>query len=152
MASAATSAAERVNKIPDDLRTILEKADQLELLSLSPDHNQRKPKGGFHSWKILGRTTVKDAETRKKLVASFKKGVEENKGKFAKCFNPRHGIRVTHDGKTADFIICFECSQVWVFVGDKREKDILITRSPESAFDRVLKEANVPLAKSLFKK
>jgi hypothetical protein len=144
--SASVSAAENDNRIPDDLRATLEKADQFELLSLSPDRPQEKPKDAFHGWKILGKTTVKDAETRKKLIAAFKKGVEDNKGTAAACFNPRHGIRVTQDGKTADFVICFECFRVQVFVGDKSEKGFLITDSPTGAFDGVLKEAKVPLA------
>jgi hypothetical protein len=36
--------------------------------------------------------------------------------------------------------------QVKVIVGDKQWKDFLITKSPESTFDAVLKEAKVPLA------
>lgn len=145
MAGVSASAADQDNKIPDELRALLEKAEQFELLSLSPDRPREKPKDAFHGWKVLGKTTVKDAEARNKLVAAFKKGVTDNKGIVAACFNPRHGIRVTHDGKTADFVICFECFQVQVFVGDKREKGFLITDSPAAAFDGVLKEAKVPL-------
>src|SRR5262249_3205646 len=117
-----------------------------ELLSLSPGRPQQKPKDTFHGWELLGKTTVNDAETRTKLVAAFKKGVDENKGVVAACFNPRHGIRVTHDGRTVDFVICFECFSVQVFAGDKQTKGFLITDSPASAFDSVLKEAKVPLA------
>jgi hypothetical protein len=152
MVSAFVSAADKDNKIPDELQAILEKAEQFELLSLSPDRPQEKPRDAFHDWKILGKTTVKDAEARQKLVAAFKKGVEDNKGIAAACFNPRHGIRVTHDGKTSDFVICFECYQVQVFVGDKQEKGFLITDSPTSAFDGILKEANIPLAEKPKKK
>jgi hypothetical protein len=142
LASASVSA----DTIPDELQTILEKGEQFELLSLSPGYRQVKPEDAFHGWKVLGKTTVKDTEARKKLVAAFKKGVEENKGIVAACFNPRHGIRVTQDGKTTDFVVCFECAQVQVFAGDKQEKGLLITNSPPSVFDSVLKEANVPLA------
>ena len=100
------------NKIPDDLQTMLEKAEQFELLSISPYPPKEKPADAFHGWEVLGKTTVKDAEVRKKLVAAFKKGVEANAGITADCFSPRHGIRVTRDGKTADFVICFECRRL----------------------------------------
>jgi hypothetical protein len=130
----------------DEGRALLEEAEQFELLSISPNRPKDKPKDAFHGWQVLGKTTVKDAETRKKLVAAFKKGVEENHGTMALCFSPRHGIRVTQNGKTADFVICFQCYQVKVIVGDKQWKDFLITKSPESTFDAVLKEAKVPLA------
>src|SRR5215470_6841582 len=111
MASGSASA----DKIPAKLLALLEKGEQFELLSLSPDRPKEKPKDAFHGWEVLGRTTVKNAEARKTLVAAFNKGVEDNKGIVAACFNPRHGIRVTHDGKTADFVICFECYQVQAF-------------------------------------
>jgi hypothetical protein len=151
-ARAAVLGGEKDNKIPDDLRVILEKAEQFELLSLSPEQLREKPKNTFHDWKVLGKTTVKDAEVRKKLVTAFKKGVAENKGEAARCFNPRHGIRVTHDEKTVDFVICFECFQVQVFAGEKQVKGFLITDSPAATFDQVLKEAKVPLAEKPKKK
>ncbi len=146
MISTLVRAADKENKIPDELQTILEKADKFELLSLSPEHVQEKPKDGFHGWRVLGKTAVTEADARKNLVAAFKKGVADNKGIAAACFNPRHGIRATHDGKSVDFVICFECYQVQTYVGDKREKGFLIADSPASTFDAVLKEAKVPLA------
>jgi hypothetical protein len=144
--AAGARADKKENKIPDDLRSMLEKADQFELLSLDPRPQQEKPKDDFHGWKVLGKTTVKDADVRQKLVAALKKGVAENTGIVAACFNPRHGIRVTVDGKTADFVICFECYQVQVFVGDKKGDGFLTTNSPQPTFDGVLRDAKVPLA------
>ena len=136
--------AEEKNTIPDDVRAVLESADQFELLSLNPDPRE-KPKDGFHGWKVLGRTTVKDADTRKKLVDALQKGVAENDGTVAACFNPRHGIRVTQGGKTADIVICFECFQASAYLGDKATKSFLVTASPQATFDGVLKDAKVPL-------
>ncbi|HKA06571.1 MAG TPA: hypothetical protein VKD71_04890 [Gemmataceae bacterium] len=145
VALAAGSHANAENKISDDLKTILEKADKFELLSLNPEYLKEKPADGFHGWGVLGRTTVKDADVQKTLLAALEKGVEENKGEVARCFNPRHGIRVTHGDKTADFVICFECYQVKAFVGEEGKKDFLVTRSPQPAFDKVLTDAKVPL-------
>jgi hypothetical protein len=145
-ACAAVPAGEKDKKIPDDLRVILEKAEQFELLSLSPEPLREKPKDAFHDWKVLGKTTVKDAEVRKKLVTAFEQAVADNMGDAAAGFNPRHGIRVTHDEKTVDFVICFECLHVQVFVGDKQVKGFLITDSPAATFDEVLQEAKVQLA------
>ena len=143
--AAPAGAEEKENKIPDNVRTILEKAEKFEVLSLSPERLKEKPKDDFHGWRVIGRTTVAAAD-REKLVAAFKKGVADNDGTVAACFNPRHGIRVTHDGKTADFVICFECLQVHAYLGDKDEKGFLVTQSPQAAFDTVLKTAKVPLA------
>ena len=71
---------------------------------------------------------------------------EESEGDAAACFNPRHGLRVTRNGKTIDFVICFECFQVKVFGGDKDEGGFRITDTPQPSFDKVLRDAKVPLA------
>jgi hypothetical protein len=140
------------NKIPDQAREILEKASQFELLSIGHGPSPKKPTEDFHGWPVIGKTTVKDPDARNRLVAALDKGVEENKGDSMKCFNPRHGIRVTHDGKTADFVICFECFQVMVYVAGEKEQRFLITDSPASVFNQTLQHANVPLAREPGKK
>jgi hypothetical protein len=133
------------NQIPPKALAILEKADKLELFSLKPEKGQ-KPKNGFRGRKVLGKTLVKKARDRKALVAALKKGVKDSDGSVAGCFNPRHGIRVTHKGKTAEFVICFECLSMMIYVDGKQVKGCLTTGSPEATFDKVLAAAKVPLA------
>jgi hypothetical protein len=134
------------DKIPEPARTALQEAEQFELLSLDPRRRQEKPTSHFHGWKVLGKTLIADGPTRKKLLLALNKGVKENEGMVAACFNPRHGIRVTHQGKTIDFVICFECFQVDMYVAEKKEKGFLTTGSPQPAFDEALRAANIPLA------
>jgi hypothetical protein len=95
---------------------------------------------------VLGKTMVK-ADTRKQLVETFLKGME---GKIdpAKCFDPRHGIRATHGGKTVELVICFHCSQFILYVGSAEKGPLLlVNKSPEASFDKVLKDADIPKAK-----
>lgn len=133
--------------LPAELEAMLEKGERFELLSIRPARIE-KTDGAFHfhGWEVLGRTWVKDPALRKKLVAAFRTGVEENPGIGAACFRPRHGIRVVERGKTTDFIICFECYQVQVYADDRPQKSVLVTRSPEAMFNEALREARLPLA------
>jgi hypothetical protein len=117
------------------------------LYSLDPDPGKNPAENGFHGWKVLGKTAVKDADVRQKLVAALEKAAADNDGMAAGCFNPRHGIRVTHGDKTLDFVICFQCFQVEVYAGDQRAKGFLITDAPKTVFNKVLEEAKVPLPK-----
>jgi hypothetical protein len=126
------------------VKEILEKADTFELYSLDP--GPRKVAGGFHGWKVLGKTPVKDAAARKRILAAVYKGLADSDGTVANCFNPRHGIRATHKGKTVDLVICFECLQVQFHAG-KEQATELTTASPQPTLDKVLKDAGVPLAK-----
>lgn len=134
--------------LPDTVEAALATGTDFELFSLSPDdQTNRDESDGFHGWEVLGSTPILDQSTRAKLLTAFRAGVEENDGSVAGCFDPRHGIRVKHNDKTFDFVICFTCYSVACYLDGERQKAILITDSPRGVFDGVLKAAKVPLPK-----
>lgn len=136
------------NRIPAVAEQAMKNSTDFEVLSLEPDPRVGKADGhDFHGWTVLGKTTIEDSNTRAKLISRFKAGVAENNGTVAACFNPRHGIKVTHHDKTHEFVICFECYQVKWFIDGQNAEGFLITQSPQPMFDEILSQANVPLAK-----
>lgn len=134
------------NFIPPSEANALEIADSLELLSLEPSEFSLEDPGHFHGWKELGRVSI-DGETKQRVVAALSRGVAENRGTVASCFNPRHGIRVKSEDRFVDFVICFHCMSAESYIDDKPEKGFLVTRSPQPVFDEVLQRAAIPLAK-----
>jgi hypothetical protein len=128
------------NKLPDAVRTALEKAGELEVYSLNGETNE---KDGWHGSKVLGKTTLKK-ENATKLASTIAKGVSEG-DRGARCFIPRHGVRATYDGKTYDLVICFECGWVYVYT-DKSDKPkvLMISNSPSGALNKILTDAKVP--------
>ena len=144
----AVHGADGKNALPDPARTVLEKAQRIEVLSLGV--SRERSKHDYHGRTVLGRTTVRDADTRRRVMAALNKGIEEYDGTAAEGFKPRHGIRARYDGKTVDLVICFECLSMQVFTrhekGNVLTKDsVLTTASPAAIFDEVLKDATVPL-------
>lgn len=135
------------NEIPPAALKILQNADSFELLSLDPSRELRPADGGFHGWKVLGSTTIKEAATRTKLLDALAKGVAENEGEVAGCFNPRHGIRAKKGQEIVELVICFECLSAQVYVDGKAGKGFLLTSSPQPTFNSVLKQAGVALPK-----
>jgi hypothetical protein len=131
------------NKLPDAVRTALEKAGELEVYSLN---GETKDEDGWHGSKVLGKTTVKK-EAATKLAGALAKGVTEGE-RGARCFIPRHGVRATYNGKTYDLVICFECGWVYVYT-DKSDKPLvlMISTSPNNALNKILTDAKVPLTK-----
>ena len=115
----------------------LAKAETFELLSLSPEELEKPPEGAFHRWRVLGRTSVKDVDVRKRLVTAVEKGVAEATGP-AKCFDPRHGVRVTRGGTTTDLAICFHCRQLVRLPRRNSRRAGLRLPAPESVLDKVL--------------
>jgi hypothetical protein len=130
----------------EQAKSILENATELELHSLEPSTEGKvaKEKKTFHGWEVLGKTTVKDAKTRKEMLHAL-----QEKGNVAKCFDPRHGIRAKHGDRSVDLVICFHCGQIYVFLDGKGDRVATLTVSDRSqpVLDRVLKAAKVPLAK-----
>ena len=138
-------AANQSNRLTADVEAMLDKADQIELISLSPEHLQEAPKDAFYRWRVLGRTMIK-GEDKVAALKALRSGIAANEGMVAGCFNPRHGIRVTHDGKTTDLVICFECMSIQVFQGEKQLANVLTTADAKPLFDKLLAAAKVPLA------
>ena len=135
------------NRPSDVVREVLDKAEQLKLLSLDPNARGGGP-GYFNGYKVLGSTLVKDKETRKKLLTAFYKGVADSEGVVAACFTPRHGIRATSGGKTVDLVICFQCFSLQIFGPGKEKGGLLIVESPRDTFNKILTDAKVPLPKN----
>jgi RNA polymerase sigma factor (sigma-70 family) len=136
---------QKKNKIPDEARSILEKAEKLEILSIHPRPPRDQTKPTIQGWEVLGSTTVKDVKEREKIVAAFKKAVADIRGDGTDYWRPQHALRARHDGKTAEFIICFRGNQVVVHVEGKEKQDFLIADSAEGLFNKVLADAKVPL-------
>ena len=136
-------------KMPAEAKLALQSAEKIEFYSLNPIEPDESTEGEkFNGWLVLGETIIEAEETRNTLVDSLRKGVNASDGSVAGCFNPRHGIRVTHNDKVHDFVICFECLQVQWIIDSERQPGFLTTDSPARAFNKILKDADVPLPSS----
>src|SRR5437016_2451710 len=123
-------------KIPDDAKTVLEKGDTFELVSLEPKLQKEKPKDSLHGWKILGKTAIKDKEVRQQILAALDKGITESKGDVARCFLPRHAVRGVHEGKTVELLICYECHRIHSFVNGEEKLLLPTAGSSEKLLDK----------------
>jgi hypothetical protein len=132
--------------IPPETRDVLDQADEWELYSLFPDEREKSLPARFQGWPVLGKTTVRDAETRRRLRQALAEGTKRYQQWFpaAACFVPRHGIHASHGGKSVDLVICFQCGHVQ----GNGANGFRTTAAPQPAFDAVLADAGVPLAPS----
>lgn len=144
-ATAPLAAPPAENKLPDELVKLLYKS-KIELYSLLPERIMEKGKeeSGFYGWKVLGKTTLSDAD-RKAVLDAVIKGIADSDGTAAKCFDPRHGLGITYENKTAGFTICFECYQL-IGHGTGTSGPLTTTRAPQVLLDKILTAAQVPLA------
>jgi hypothetical protein len=136
-----------LDQLPVEARTILLNTDELELYSLEPVEQGPGGEQSLHGWKVLGKTTLKNPKRTEELLAALNEGLGHNDG--AKCFDPRHAIRASWEGKTVELVICFECFWVYVYLNGsaKETAQVEISRAPESTFNKFLTDAGLPLAK-----
>jgi hypothetical protein len=136
--------------LPKEARTILKKAPTVVLYSLDPAAEEQKGEQAqrHFGWKVLGKTTLKRSdEAGLDLLRALDRAI--GKGRGAKCFDPRHAIHAEYDGKKLDLVICFACNWVYVYLDQKDDEppQVLIDASAEPVFDRILRDAKIPLAK-----
>jgi hypothetical protein len=132
--------------IPSEIREVFDEADEWEVYSLFPVREEESLPERFQGWPVLGKTTVRDAPTLRRLREALARGTQRYHQWVPgpMCFFPRHGIHATHGGKSVDLAICFECSYVY-------QNDVEVfrtTAAPQPVFDAVLTEAGIPLAPS----
>jgi len=137
------------NAVPAEVLAILREGEPLEFVSLLHDDSYEFQEGDekLIRWRVLGRTTIDDADRRQRLIAALERGVAENDDGPANCFWPRHAFSTTHDGHRYDILVCFKCFQVEVYREGKKQSaySFLIGRSPQPLFDQILTDAGVPL-------
>ena len=145
------------NNLPDEAVAALKTGTKFLLFSLEPEIDRDilapkpKPEESHHGFKILGSTELVDATSRSSAVAAITDAVRDFNGVLAKCFEPRHSVRVIADnGTTYDFVACFQCHQIYVYRGKERIDTAGMTGS-QKRLDDLLVKAKVPLAKGYSK-
>ncbi len=133
-----------MHTIPGVAKAVLENSKRFKLLSLDPIQLPKKPTNGFHGWEVRGKLSIAPPDL-KRIIDAFEQAVADEGAEPAWCFNPRQIIRVTSGGKSAHFVICFECNHVRVYVDEEAEKTILISNAPADLFNKVLREDRIKL-------
>ncbi len=145
---------------PVDPWNIFANASKLEVISLDPTKNRsdednapifreakkEETEKGFHGWHELGRTVIDDAKSRDRIKSSISAWITVVQyGEGALCFEPRHAIRVVHEGVTVDLVICFHCNnfQMFVTLDQSTQKE---AEKTEALLDGVLKSAKIEIA------
>lgn len=129
----------------------LRSSEQLALYSIDgtgkPLTDETKAAETFGGYPVLGKVEIKTGDARKQLIAALKDAIEKGKGlPLPKCFWPRQALRAIEDGKTIDYVICFECSQFTVIIDGKRSPTRPLDPSVQPTFDKPLNDAGIPLA------
>jgi hypothetical protein len=136
------------NKLPPEAEQALRAPGKVTLYSLEPDirptPREKALHQVFYSEKLLGQTEL-DGKQSATAIAELKSAIPRWKGLIFMCFSPRHALRVTAQGHTYDFLICYACQTLEIY----RDGHYLITRhvagSPK-VLNQLLRDAKILLA------
>ena len=127
-----------------------DRAERIVLYSLDPrgPHDTRPPVTGepLHGHLVLGSVEITDPDRRRELIEALRDGISQGDGQYA-CFWPRHVLRIERDGRTFDYVICFQCRNYERHVsGDPRSSGTRsISEHVQPVFNKVLEDADVPI-------
>ncbi len=138
------------SKQPTDFHTssydIFKHGEKVVLYSIDPKQtNTSNVKDSFNNYPVLSKVEVVDPNLQSELKSALIEGMNQN-AIAAKCFNPRHGLRVSWGLKTIDVVICFECSSLEVY-STKRVSVVSVSNYAEPLFDRILRSARNTVVK-----
>jgi hypothetical protein len=138
--------------LPKDESTILSATNdpsrKIVLYSLDPSKGESNDDTQgvlFHGWPVLGKIEL-DADQQRGVMDSVQAAIQTPGVVSKKCFDPRHGLQVTSEGHTIDYVICFACSNIEIYKDDKRFKYSTISPEPSVLLNQILTQNAVPLS------
>jgi hypothetical protein len=131
---------------PNNSAEIFNTGKSLMLFSLKPGE-QLEGTENFHGFSVLGKTEIRDENFQKLVKRAFLESLSIGASERAKCFHPRHGLRISAgDNARLDLVICFECRNFVSYSGDiKSEGEI--SDAAELLYNQILKDAKIEISK-----
>jgi hypothetical protein len=129
--------------------------DELVLFSIDGnDHGwdpgknptERNQRIRFYGFPVLGYTHIADPAVRREVVAAVKKSMRFARPQGARCFNPRHVLRVSKGEETVDLVICYECGLYHCYRNGQTEGGSTILEDSQPLLDKILTDAGIRLA------
>ena len=117
------------------------------LFSINPNVAQRaEAPSTFHGYPILGKVIVR-GDDKTALLSALAKGQADKPASGARCFIPRHGLRLTKAGAVQDYVICFQCNYIDTVRAGQEDTRDTIDDAPRVVFNRILRDAGVTIAR-----
>ncbi len=139
------SAKQLAAAFPNNSAEIFNSGKSLTLFSLKPGE-QIEGAENFHGFSILGKTEIKDENFQKLVKRAFLESLA-NGSERAKCFNPRHGLRISAgDNAHLDLVICFECKN-FVSYSDDIKSEGEISDAAKLLYNQILKDSKIEISK-----
>jgi hypothetical protein len=114
---------------------------------LGPKGQPDPEKPAFHGYTITGEARIREAAAQTAILDTLLDAVSASDGRVAACFNPRHGIRVFHQGRFLDLVICYECLHLRVYAANDAPSQVVLTQDVTQDMTRLYERAGLSVEK-----
>jgi hypothetical protein len=137
-------------QLPSSVLDILERAEVLTIFALNPQTPDSPPytvgpansdHEEFDFYPVIGKARVTDSRQLREVTSALRKDIRG--AGVSACFYPRHGVRAEVSGQHVDFVICFECRETIVVVGEEMRGRVRIDHNSLDVLNKVLKANGV---------
>jgi hypothetical protein len=132
----------------------LDSIQEMTLISVDGTYDQpwHKPESipsgeSFYRFPVFGEVEIADPNDRQAIISAIQQAVREAEGdEMAKCFYPRHGLRITTKEAIYEYNICFECAHLYKYVNSEKQLLTTTSQSPQKFLNTFFEKAGIPLA------
>ena len=132
------------HKLPDNVIEALANATHITLYSLDSTSPHDISPEKLYRFKILGKIELQNLEA-KKATTAFQDAISNWDRSGNLCFEPHHAIRLKSNGHVYDYLLCYMCEQMEVYIDGKYISGVGITGSPD-VLNGMLTAAHIPLS------
>jgi hypothetical protein len=98
----------------------------------------------FHGYPVLGKLKITSAADRVAILDAIQNAKKPDPTNV-ECFDPHHGVRLTRNGTTIDYVICFYCTQYDEYLDDlPTASQWQIDENAKSVLNTYLQKARIP--------
>ncbi len=133
--------------LPAEALQALHSGNRVTLYSLEPWGDPDEHVARLQEFQILGQANLTHAQASS-AIAAFESAVAKSDGISASCFDPRHALRIQHNGHTYDFLLCYACRQLQIYRDGKWLAETNAIGTPKALND-LLTSLHIPLSHSL---
>jgi hypothetical protein len=141
------------NRLTETWEKWLRTSDHLVLMATDPlalrDYSdaKRDALGRGERLDIRGRLELTDPAQRVRVAEAVIADIAAAKSMDLFCFNPRHEITATKDGKVLTLVICYQCLAVQVYEEGKDRVKYTLSGTSAPEVNRLLTAAGISLVK-----
>ena len=97
----------------------------------------------LHGYGFVDTAEVKDTDLIRDIISELQYELNRTRSGYAMCFAPRHAVSIEVAEKRVDFLLCYQCKNVGVYIDGVMDDRVAISALSEGRFDMLFEMAGM---------